>query len=971
MRKGIIAVLLFLCFAAFLVSDGLFSSRAGICIEPLYSIQPWENSERDSSAAFNPALDHQALVVLPWMQHTWNAIRQGRIPLWTHLAGGGTPFMGNMSCACFYPLNWLGLVVPFDLFWSLAGGLKLLAGAVFAYMLLRTYGLRFLSCLVGAIAFGFSGFQVCWMNHPHSNVALFLPALFLAVEFYLKRRTGVTIVFNAVLLGLQFLGGSPETSFVLFLSWALYLLYRIRQEAEFFGSEGLSLLFYGALAGLLGAALASFQLLPFFEYLRHSYGLEMRIGNWSEFLNGGAGRLLTFFGVFMGLLFPVFVGASIGLLQRKNTIFIGVWSGLLGGLCLIVALRIGFWLGAKPHLLMQVFPELYGAANGGCRTVGDISYSALNGGYVGVITAFLALYTFVAPCKRRPLQFFIFLFIFSFGAVHSIPWLVHILKAVPFLGWIHNSSLLCVTAFSIAVIAPFGLEDLLFRAANIRGKSAAVCGVVVASLVVLWAVIVSGWTFFETGKELMGEDSPAEAKILISSPVKGTIQNGLDEFVIRGRAARDVEHVRATLDNLFAGDVRTVDASGLETESGRAAAVQEGTDQPSASLDRATLEKYPKSFELSYPLDTLDEGTYKLRVMPSKSGGANQGDSEAVYGDWVDVRLVREKTVTRKDLLVFCLSVAVFLFLLSRTFPPAFRAALVIVVLGLDLCCFGLGYNKTSATEDIYPPTDVTDFFASREKPFRIFAEGGILQPNTNFPYGIEHMEWDDRLGIDGYWKVCNHIKRDHLAKPRELNVLNFNLEHPLFDFMGIKYVLVKNEFDLTKIEKFKLVFDGKVRIYENTNARKRAFIVGDWINLQDHPIEDVLRSDLRNKPVLHNEPPIAKGGKGSVDIQVYESEYVRLSAKNEGPVLLVLTDNHFPGWKAFVDGEEVQILKTTACFRAVPLAKEGLHEVEFRYSPSSFYGGIYIALSSLLLCLAFIVVPGLTRLMQKRETPA
>ena len=273
--------------------------------------------------------------------------------------------------------------------------------------------------------------------------------LLLAVEYFLERRTGFSLALNALLLAVQSLGGSPEASFLLFFCWGLYLLYRIRHVTDLFSFKWVKLAAFGFLAGLLGFLAASFQLWPFFEYLFHSYGLELRLQEWPSFLNGGPERLFSPFGFFLGLLFPVLGGAAIVLLQRKNTLFVGFWSGVLGGLCLIVALRIGFWLGAKPHLLMQVLPELYGKAVGGCRSSGEISFSALNGGYAGVIPAFLALYTFVAPCKRRPLPFYVFLFVLSFGAAHSIPWLVHLVKAMPYLGWIHNSCLLSLTAFSI------------------------------------------------------------------------------------------------------------------------------------------------------------------------------------------------------------------------------------------------------------------------------------------------------------------------------------------------------------------------------------------------------------------------------------------------------------------------------------------------------------------------------------------
>jgi hypothetical protein len=228
-------------------------------------------------------------------------------------------------------------------------------------------------------------------------------------------------------------------------------------------------------------------------------------------------------------------------------------------------------------------------------------------------------------------------------------------------------------------------------------------------------------------------------------------------------------------------------------------------------------------------------------------------------------------------------------------------------------------------------------------------------------------MDWDDRLGIAGYWKVCNQIKYDHLAKPRQLNVWNFNLRHPLFDFMGVKYILVRESIDLGRWPEFKLILDGPVRIYENTNARERAFIVGDWINLEDSPIEEVVRSDLRNRPVLRKEPPLERGGTGTVDIVSYDNNRLVLNAETQGQTLLILTDNFFPGWRALVDGEETPILETTGSFRAVPLAREGRNRIEFLYRPISFFGGLQIAAAALILCILIQVWPGFTAAMRKK----
>jgi hypothetical protein len=55
---------------------------------------------------------------------------------------------------------------------------------------------------------------------------------------------------------------------------------------------------------------------------------------------------------------------------------------------------------------------------------------------------------------------------------------------------------------------------------------------------------------------------------------------------------------------------------------------------------------------------------------------------------------------------------------------------------------------------------------------------------------------------------------------------------------------------------------------------------------------------------------------------------------------MLVLRDQDFPGWQAYVDGVRAPLCRADYLFRAVPLAP-GEHLVEFRYRPLSFGIGL------------------------------
>jgi uncharacterized membrane protein YfhO len=78
----------------------------------------------------------------------------------------------------------------------------------------------------------------------------------------------------------------------------------------------------------------------------------------------------------------------------------------------------------------------------------------------------------------------------------------------------------------------------------------------------------------------------------------------------------------------------------------------------------------------------------------------------------------------------------------------------------------------------------------------------------------------------------------------------------------------------------------------------------------------------------------------------------VRVQAACRARCLLVLTDLHYPGWRAYVDGQETRIHQTNGPFRGVTL-DPGAHEVVYRYEPASVRIGLWMLLASLAIAAA------------------
>jgi uncharacterized membrane protein YfhO len=115
--------------------------------------------------------------------------------------------------------------------------------------------------------------------------------------------------------------------------------------------------------------------------------------------------------------------------------------------------------------------------------------------------------------------------------------------------------------------------------------------------------------------------------------------------------------------------------------------------------------------------------------------------------------------------------------------------------------------------------------------------------------------------------------------------------------------------------------------------------------------------------------PPLAQPASDSiVTFELREPERIRLTTNTSADGMLVLSELHDPAWRAYVDGERVEVAVANHIFRAVALPA-GEHTVEFRYESTPLRLGIAItaATSALLIVMAVWVV---VRRYRGREKP-
>lgn len=312
-----------------------------------------------------------------------------------------------------------------------------------------------------------------------------------------------------------------------------------------------------------------------------------------------------------------------------------------------------------------------------------------------------------------------------------------------------------------------------------------------------------------------------------------------------------------------------------------------------------------------------------------------------------------------------------------RSFSYAVFALLVV-----DLFWNGLHYNPTFDRSRVFPRTQMTDLVRSLP-PGRVLVapsdldtnrrldelpgrEKIIAPPNTLLPYEIAAVTGKDQLFPRWYREFCS------LAEPQpELSHVVFDrLSSRYFDMLNVRYVLTRPGLEVPP--EYRLVAEAEgLRLYENPSAMPRAFLASGAIVATGEAEALRLLSDPNFNPresVVVAAPVAVNGGPEAGSARIVEEKLnsIRIEVESPSDALLVLSDNYYPGWRAWVDGAPVEVLRANHTMRAVQVPA-GRHTVSFVFWPASF---IWSSGASLAAAAALMVLALVGRLKRKGGLP-
>jgi hypothetical protein len=236
---------------------------------------------------------------------------------------------------------------------------------------------------------------------------------------------------------------------------------------------------------------------------------------------------------------------------------------------------------------------------------------------------------------------------------------------------------------------------------------------------------------------------------------------------------------------------------------------------------------------------------------------------------------------------------------------------------------------------------------------------GDLLLNNRAVGLGLQDVQGFNPVQSQRYVDYIaslNGFEQDY----HEAIIFPSGFSSPLLDLLNVRYIAVPVDVppgrpDLLHLsQRYPTVFvDRRVRVLERPTALPRAWIVHA---AQEMPADEALARlaagvvDPRQTALVEDPPPAlaqpAVPAADRADVIRYEGDHIALRTTTDAAGLLVLSEVYDPGWRAYVDGKRVDLLRADFLFRAVPIPA-GEHSVEVRYQPPSLRAGIAITLTT------------------------
>lgn len=936
----------------------IFTGRYFSPSDLLYAYSPWSSVQPagwTSASVSNPTELDIPLIIEPWLEYGAKRIHSGELPLWNPDNMLGAPFLGNDQSGIFYPVNWLYFLLPSPYMLVVLAWVRLFLAGVGGYLLARQVaGVSPPAAMLAALTIAFGPFMVSWLTWNLSTVVSWLPWLWWATARLFARPSTLWFGVLALIVGLSFLAGHPESSFDMALGTGLFAIFYSayssvdeRRKTNDEGTKGDS----------PSTRPSSFVLRPL--------------------LRGVALRLTLWVGAYL-------LGTLLSAAQIFPAIEYILQSQVLAGRTTTGRMPATLDL---PYMWTLISPDFFGNPAHHNVWLSGPTYEESNT-YSGIGVLLLAPFAFLVKGRRRWLALFLLLVgVLAMGTIYHWPLIYDAVNLFPFVRSTATRRFIMFLPLVLGLLAAMGVDELLKRVAQ-RHLLLWVGGVLLTLLAigvaVPWALSHS---FFG-----VPTDSAVANRVWSESLWRALIVLLVTAAVVVGIilvARRWPRYGRFAL--LILPLVVYLDLWQARWDFNPTVAPQDYFPDTQAT---STLQRLPG------PARTL--GILSL----IQNTNLYYGISDIRGYDVIEPRLYRDVAVLVEPAVRDVPGGRV------TTFYPESAQSPLLNMLDVRYLLMPPGEdpNYPADVRQDQVSGDTVGEIRGDNRPGQTFVAGADnlaqiqvlgatfggkatgkllfhLKYGPGLPADLVTEELDvASLPDNSYWP----IKFPPVAQSKGKSFY-FYLEAPDAQ-SGRAATLWYNKNDVYKAGtrtqdgipvQGDLVFRARTlgypdnlryspvltgtapaaSIYENKQVLSRAWLAHSAETIPDResrlgrlsdPAFDPSNTVLLETPLPADKPLPSTGSRSAdkVEIKSYRPESVGIATTSDEPALMVLADQYFPGWKATVDGQPVDILPADHALRAV-YVPSGNHMVRFTYEPFSFRLGVIasvLALAALVL---------------------
>lgn len=331
----------------------------------------------------------------------------------------------------------------------------------------------------------------------------------------------------------------------------------------------------------------------------------------------------------------------------------------------------------------------------------------------------------------------------------------------------------------------------------------------------------------------------------------------------------------------------------------------------------------------------------------------------------------------------------------SHTGQVAVAGSVVLILVVCDLLYFQMRQNAIGGAAEWSVPPQTAERIKKDKGLFRIYSPGSadmhkvafaaargwegslqpylaqreFIQPSSNVLYGLFSADgyaqltptylvdlWGDQNRPGLIMSTATFARGEFTAQPSFVRIM---------DMCNVKYIL--SPWPVRSGSLNSLGKTGPVFLYENPTVLPRAHLVGKYFRASsvESAKERILSGEFEpaTEVILYESPHFVGDSlhsKSNVTVENYSTNEVIVAVSSDAAGLLVLSDTYYPGWKAEVDGRQVEILKANLCQRAVEVPA-GTHTVRFHFDAPTIRIGAGISVATLMFLgvLLFVRLPG------------